>query len=159
MRVEPYKVYLPLVARSYVAAPDLVVDSVVATSGAITVTISNRGSAATSHEFWVDAYVDPSPAPSAVNQVWPDLSDEGLVWGVTVTLSPGEVLTLTGDPADPYYWPSLSHISWPLAVGTPLYVQVDSADAGTTYGAVWETHEILGGAYNNVEGPELSTAP
>ena len=63
------RVYLPLVARDFVDAPDLVVESIIATVNGITVTVRNRGSAATSHDFWVDVYVEPSPAPTAVNQV------------------------------------------------------------------------------------------
>jgi hypothetical protein len=32
----------------------------------------------------------------------------------------------------------------------PVYVQVDSRNAQTTYGGVLETHEIFGEAYNNI---------
>jgi subtilisin family serine protease len=157
--VEPMRTYLPLVTRSFVTAPDLVVDIIVATSSGITATIRNAGSTATAHEFWVDAYVDPRIAPSRVNETWGRLGTQGLVWGVTATLAPGETLVLTSSPADPYYWPSLSQVFWPLAAGTPVYVQVDSAGAGTSYGAVLETHEIAGGAYNNIGGPQYSSGP
>jgi hypothetical protein len=33
---------------------------------------------------------------------------------------------------------------------------VDSANAGTAYGSVLESHEIAGGAYNNVTGTEVA---
>jgi len=36
-------------------------------------------------------------------------------------------------------------------------VQVDSANANTTYGAVLENHEMASWAYNNILGPVLST--
>jgi hypothetical protein len=69
-------------------------------------------------------------------------------------LEPGETLTLT--IGDVYYWPSLSNFPGSLPAGTPIYVQVDSANMHTTYGAVLEGHEIYGGAYNNIGGPVLS---
>jgi hypothetical protein len=44
-----------------------------------------------------------------------------------------------------------------LPAGTPVCAQVDAYNAATTYGAVRESHEILGGEYNNVAGPVYST--
>jgi hypothetical protein len=38
------------------------------------------------------------------------------------------------------------------SVGTLIYAQVDSANASTAYGTVLETHESMGGAYNNILG-------
>jgi hypothetical protein len=105
------------------------------------------------NEFWVDVYLNPNPAPTHVNQTWNQLGSQGLVWGVTETalpqLVPGSLLTLT----DGYYQPDYSRVSWPLPAGVPVYAQVDSADALTTWGAVLENHEILGGLYNNILGP------
>ena len=89
--------------------------------------------------------------PTAVNQVWQDFSREGLVWGVTADLLPletGESITLT--VGDAYYWEEHSRFSGTLTEGMPVYVQVDSANAQTTYGGVLETHEIFGEAYNNI---------
>ncbi|MBN1136403.1 MAG: hypothetical protein JXM73_07445, partial [Anaerolineae bacterium] len=40
--------------------------------------------------------------------------------------------------------------------GTPVYAQADSADAGTTYGAIRELDEIRGLPYNNILGPVYS---
>jgi hypothetical protein len=54
---------------------------------------------------------------------------------------------------DAYHWPAYSHFSGALPAGTPIYVQVDSANVETTYGAVLEGHEMVGGPYNNVGGP------
>lgn len=107
------------------------------------------------NEFWVDAYINPQTALTAVNQTWNTVGAQGLTWGITATalsgLQPGGVLTLT--LGDRYYRPSLSQVNLPLAIGTPVYAQVDSFNAQTTYGAVLEFHEIMGAAYNNINGP------
>ena len=154
-----YRICLPLVVNNYVVAPDLVVQSINVTASNVQVVIANQGNAPVSDDFWVDAYINPDPAPTAVNQIWNDLADEGLVWGVTagaLPLAPGDVLTLT--VGDAYYVADYSLVTWPLAAGTPVYAQVDSAAVGTTYGVVLESHEIRGEAYNNVTGPVYSTA-
>jgi uncharacterized repeat protein (TIGR01451 family) len=161
-KIETYLVYLPLVARTPApsAAPDLVVTQITATANNMTVVIKNQGNAAVTAGFWVDLYIDPRPAPTGVNQTWDDgRSNQGMVWGVTgaaLPLDPGESLILT--TGDMYYWPEYSKVNWPLPVGTPIYVQVDSADVATNYGAILENHEMLGGPYNNISGPVLSTA-
>jgi hypothetical protein len=69
-------------------------------------------------------------------------------------LEPGGTITLTlgGD----YYWEDYSNFGGSLSAGTPIYVQVDSADVGIAYGAVLEGHEIVGGPYNNIGGPVYS---
>jgi hypothetical protein len=118
------------------------------------VVIRNAGNGAVADDFWVDVYLDPDPIPTRVNQTWPDVSDQGMAWGVTVDLAPGESLTLT--EGGPYYRPAESDVAWPLAAGTPVYAQVDSANTETTVGAVLESHEVTGGAYNNVTGTEVA---
>jgi ELWxxDGT repeat protein len=145
--------YLPLVFNNYVSAPDLVVERIVATANDVQVVVRNQGNAPATDDFWVDVYVDPDPVPTAVNQIWPTLADQGLVWGVTADLAAGEAITLT--VGDGYYVPSYSYVAWPLESGVPVYAQVDSANAGTTYGAVRESHEIAGDPYNNITGPVL----
>jgi hypothetical protein len=143
-----YQLHLPLVMRNYVAAPDLVVERISVTENDVQVVVRNQGSAPATEDFWVDVYVDPDPAPTVVNQPWPALADQGLVWGVTVDLAPGEALTLT--VGDAYYAAAYSDVNWPLIANTPIYAQVDSANTATDYGAVREGHEITGGVYNNV---------
>ncbi len=158
-----YRVYLPLVLRTQVTGPDLVVTHITATATGIQVVIKNQGNlpvpADEEHEFWVDVYLNPNPAPTAVNQTWQHVASQGLVWGVTVealpALVPGGVLTLTS--GGPYYRPDESRVTWPLPAGTVVYAQVDSANANTSYGAVWETHEMVGGPYNNITGPVVAT--
>ena len=149
------EIYLPLVMNGQGAvaapAPDLVVDQVLATPDTIQVTIRNQGDAPVDDAFWVDMYLDPDPPPSQVNQIWEDLAEQGLVWGVTKSLQPGELVVLT--VGDAYYHPDHSQVSWPLPAGTELWVQVDSAAAGSSYGAVLESHEILSQPYNNIFGP------
>jgi len=148
---EPYQIYLPLVMKGLVVAPDLVVERIVAGPGDVAVVIRNRGKTPVVDSFWVDVYIDPDPVPTAVNQIWPDLAGEGLVWGVTAGLAPGEALTLS--VGDKFYVGEYSQVTWPLVPRTPVYAQVDSANALTTYGSVLESHEITGGEYNNIGGP------
>jgi PKD repeat protein len=156
--VIPRPIYLPLVVRNYVALPDLVVDSVVASGSAVTVTIMNQGDASVTsefvNEFWVDVYIDPNTVPTRVNQTWEIVGDQGLVWGVTqdaLPFEPGEVLTLT--MGDVYYRPERSQITGTIPITAPIWAQVDSAHAETDYGAVLEDHEVTGEEYNNISDP------
>ena len=154
-------VYLPLMTNRHVSpAPDLVVEHIAVTSGSAQVVIKNQGNApvSSSDPFWVDLYVDPDPVPTGVNQTWSHLCSQGIAWGVeapALPLEPGGTITLT--IGDAYYWAEYSNLPGSLPAGTPIYVQVDSADVQTTYGAVLENHEIVGGAYNNIAGPVFST--
>ena len=120
---------------------------IVAITGITTLGATNSG-------FWVDFYVDPSPAPLAANELWPDVSAEGIAWGVTTSILPGQVLTLTYSTASGapnlYYSASDSLFSGALPVDTPIYAQVDSAHVGHPNGAIEEDHEIIGGVYNNI---------
>ncbi len=162
-------IYLPIIMKNSTDStpamlPDLLVTSIIATSNAATVTIRNDGSGpvVASNSFFVDLYVDPSIPPTAVNQTWNSGtgSTQGLVWlvagGTALPLDPGEVLTLT--LGDVYYlpYPAGSSVAFSPAPGTDIYAQVDSANDGVAYGAVLETHEASGGAYNNIMGPVLS---
>ncbi|MCB0035273.1 MAG: hypothetical protein KDE51_14675, partial [Anaerolineales bacterium] len=147
--------YLPVInggATAQTIAPDLVVKSIMIDPRGIEVLITNQGTAAVAqtNAFWVDLYVDPSRTPTP-NDIWEFLSEEGVVWGVEASalpLAPGESLLLTLN--DDYYVDALSNYSGVPPSDTPIFVQVDSAHAGTTYGAVLETHEIDNTAYNNI---------
>ncbi|KAA3664603.1 MAG: hypothetical protein DWQ04_04845, partial [Chloroflexi bacterium] len=152
--------YIPISTSNYSPTPDLIVESISATEDNIQVTIKNQGDGPvmSTTEFWVDVYIDPIVPPTGADQLWDVLCNEGLVFGVTssaLPLMPGETLTLT--VGDAYYWPSLSNFSGSLAAGTPIYAQVDSANASSVDGNVAENHEVYGGAYNNITGPVLST--
>ena len=52
-----------------------------------------------------------------------------------------------------YYAPAYSHFTGSLAGGTLVYFQVDAAHPHTTYGGVLESHEIVGGDYDNISRP------
>lgn len=149
--------YLPSVANgsSVASAPDLTVESIRPTGNNLLITIKNQGTAPVTSDFWVDAYINPNPVPTKTNQIWKLLASQGLVWGVTapaIPLAPGHAILL--EVGYEYYRPELSHIDGPLPVGTRVYVQADSADALTNYGAILEQDE-LGGTYNNIAWIQL----
>jgi hypothetical protein len=155
-----YRLYLPLFSNP-ITGPDLIVESIRATRNNVRVTIRNQGNVAVQNGFFVDVYINPSPAPTRVNQTWLDLADQGMVWGVQgnalQALVPGSSITL--EYRDPYYLEIYSVFSGSLSPGTPIYAQVDSFnDPDTGYGTVLESHERIGGPYNNILGPVSSTA-
>lgn len=155
-----YYVRLPLISNPIVG-PDLVVQSIQATRNHVRVTIRNQGNVAIQNSFFVDVYINPSPPPTRVNQTWSDLGTQGIVWGVSgaalEALVPGASITL--EYRDSYYLEEYSVFSGSLSPGTPIYAQVDSFNyPDTGYGTVLETHERLGGTYNNILGPVSSTA-
>lgn len=136
------------------AYPDLIVESIAPTEGTLAVVIRNVGTAPVIDAFWVDLYLNPSAAPVAVNQIWPDLALQGAVWGVVgdaLPLAPGDALTLR--VGDPFYDPDRSALPDAIPAGAVLYAQVDSYNLETTVGAVLEGHEAQGLSYNNVLGP------
>jgi hypothetical protein len=150
--------YLPVINNDYVYAPDLVVERILATSDSVQVVVKNQGSAPVVDSFWVDAYINPDPVPTRVNQLWTDLADEGLVWAVATRLEPGDTITLTNEDNDPYYRPDYSLFSGALDPGTWIYVQVDSASTETDYGGVLEDHEIRHQTYNNISSVRLTAS-
>jgi uncharacterized repeat protein (TIGR01451 family) len=142
----------------YPDGPDLVVQQILADGNDVEVVVKNQGTSPVVNGFYVDLYVDPSPAPTVANQIWNDLGAEGLAWMVptdTLPIQPGETRSLT--VGDVYYLPGSSFISWPLPEGTRLYAQVDSRGP-YVWGRVGENHEMVGGFYNNVLGPMLLEA-
>jgi hypothetical protein len=146
------QVYLPLILREHTPLPDLIVRDIIATPNNVQVVIENVGQGAVMDDFWVDVYIDPVPVPTGVNQVWYDgRSEQGIVWGVTASqtpMAPGDVITLRIN--DAYYSAHYSTFTGSLPNGTQVWAQVDAVDLQTDYGAVLETHEASGGAYNNI---------
>ncbi|MCL4301305.1 MAG: hypothetical protein KJ077_36725 [Anaerolineae bacterium] len=144
--------YLPLIVKGFVSAPDLVIDSLVATSSGATLVIRNAGTAPVVDAFWVDVYINPTSTPT-VNKRWQDIASHGQVWGVTGAglsqLVPGGALTLTTN--DTFYRPDLSS-PLPLPVGANVFALADSVDFSTPFGAVLESNEG-----NNLRGPVIST--
>lgn len=157
-----YYTFIPIVVNNFTAAPDLVVTQIDASSDTIEVVIENQGTQATADGFWVDFYIAPNPVPTQENELWQDVSAEGIVWGVDVVIDAGASLTLiySTAPGAPnlYYSAENSSYGGSLPVGTAVYAQVDSAHLNTTYGGVLETHEILGGSYNNVSSQYTAVA-
>lgn len=146
------RIYLPIVAKA--GLPDLVVEQIRQVDGALQVTIRNIGSAPVKDEFWIDAYIGPHTPPTAVNQTWDTVGNEGLVWGVTgeaLPIAPGTALTLS--IGDGYFLTEYSSVNLPLTADRAIYVQVDSYGEAGAYGSVLESHEREGGAYNNILGP------
>jgi hypothetical protein len=158
--------YLPLIARDFISRPDLIITRLTLTMDSVQVVIQNQGSAPVVDEFWIDLYVNPIPPPVAVNETWDDgRSRQGIVWAIAnlqdpasqpLPLAPGASLTVTF--GDVYMVDAYTEFAFPLTGETPVYAQVDSANALTNYGSVLETHEVRGGAYNNVFGPVYPTA-
>lgn len=146
-------VALPLITAP-TALPDLVVEQISTAGGRLEVTIKNIGLAAATDPFWVDVYINPSSAPTGVNQIWPLLGTRGLVWGVIADIPAGGSLTLT--VGDAYYDAQLSAQGGTITAGTPLYAQVDSANANHPEGGVLESHERDAGAYNNIGTAEAT---
>ena len=150
---------------STLRAPDLVVESLEVLDHQLTITIVNQGTArvALDNGFWVDFYINPKTEPTRVNQTWEFVGDFGAVWGVDepgFVLLPGYAVTLT--LADSFYWPTLSNLPltqigdqqvFVITPETKFYIQVDSANADTDYGAILETHELFAESYNNITGP------
>jgi hypothetical protein len=157
-----YFYYVPVAfkdAHPDMPAPDLVVESITVNSDSAVVVIKNQGGAPALHihPFWVDLYIDPDPMPTAPNETWDRSCKQGIVWAVpprALPLDVGTVLTLTycaeQEVPGPYYSDEFSKFEIALTPGTPIAVQVDSANADTTYGGVLEEHEILGRTYNNI---------
>lgn len=150
-----YQTFLPIVMKDGI--PDLIITNLDASGGNIQVTIRNDGTRRITEDFWVDLYLNPSPAPTAVNEVWKFLSQYGAAWGVTADLAPGAELTLTLN--DSYYDSTESNMPSVIPPGTVIYAQVDAAHVNTTYGAVLENHEINNGPYNNISGPQTTSMP
>jgi hypothetical protein len=154
-----YYAYLPSLTRNHAVGPDLVVESLQATRSNVRLVIKNQGNARVEDGFFVDVYINPTSAPTRVNQTWPDLGSHGLVWGVTgegvESLVPGSSLTLEYNKD--YYLAEFSRFPGSLSPGTTVYAQVDSYnEPDTGYGTVLETHEMIGTAYNNIRGPVFS---
>jgi hypothetical protein len=147
--------YLPLIFKDLVSAPDLVIvpGSLAAGSGSVTLQIQNVGNAPVTDAFWVDVYFNPNVTPS-LNKRWQDIAPAGAVWGVSGAglsqLTPGGTLTLTRGGA--YYFPQFSS-PVPLPVGASVFALADSVNFSTSYGSVLESNEG-----NNLRGPVISTA-
>ncbi|MEM7800413.1 MAG: IPT/TIG domain-containing protein [Chloroflexota bacterium] len=143
--------FMPLSAEQFAPYPDLVVESYVGTGNTVSVTITNQGYREVSDEFWVDLYINPTAAPTSVNDTIDTLGSDGLVWlisGNALPLAPGESFVLT--LSDSYYQPAESRFNGTLPENAAIYIQVDSANKANVTGGVLESHEVNGTTYNNI---------
>jgi len=146
------------------AKPDLVIETIQVDNNNVELVIRNLGgTVTTAQSFWVDLYINPDPPPSAVNQLWPGLSNQGITWRITEPALPldlNETITLRysldSGATNLYYVDDLSNFTGNLSTGTSIYAQVDSNNLTSNYGVVLETHEENDGLYNNITGPVLS---
>jgi hypothetical protein len=114
-----HTIFLPLVFRDYrpgmlptTQQADITTERIIVLADTVQVMIRNVGTVTVTDDFWVDLYINPIIPPTRVNQPWPELSNQGCVWGVTapaIPLRPGEVVTLTVN--DAYYWPEYSALA------------------------------------------------
>lgn len=141
------RLYLPVIVKNHVSAPDLVITRLNA-AGGLTVTVKNQGDAPVTDAFWLDVYFNPSQPP-ALNQPWPSIAPAGAVWGVTTAIPAGGSLSLT--VGDDWYFPQYSSSSFPT--GAAVYGYVDSVDNDTGFGGVRESDEG-----NNRFGPVTSSS-
>jgi hypothetical protein len=151
------QVYLPIVLKTGLS--DLVVEQIRTGGGALQVVIRNTGSGPAVQPFWVDLYINPASVPTRVNQTWNTVGSQGLVWAVSAAalpLAPGASLTLAS--GDQFFQPDYSRQSGPLQAGTPLYAQVDSYKANTSFGAVLEAHELDDSPYNNISSATAASS-
>ena len=148
----PSVIYLPGVMKQSITAPDLVIRNLLVTEDQVELTLENTGNAPVTDEFWVDVYINPQTAPTTVNQSWDQLSQQGLVWGVTdlSTLVPGGTLKLNLE--HPNFMPAYSHYSGSFSPDMVFYAQVDLY-GDPVFGGVKELSEMNGTAYNNLRGP------
>ena len=147
----PISVYFPMVMNDFTGLPDLVVSAINFNGSEIEIELTNVGNTAVVDSFWVDAYFNPNPPPTGPNQTIETLNVDGLVWGITTPALPlgrGDSISLRLN--DAYYRSDLSRFDGNIPAGAEIYVQVDSANQNTTYGAILEIHEANGEAYNNI---------
>jgi hypothetical protein len=133
------------------------------------VRIANYGTEPVTDEFWVDLYVDPTTAPTGVNQRWEDLCTYGAHWAITsarLPLEPGEYLYLISSTEDianvggvedaavtkgmDFVLATEANMPEVISPTLHIYAQVDSVNLDTDYGAVYESDEEFGRPYNNI---------
>lgn len=139
--------------------PDLAVSNISITPEGARVTIENVGDSPLlpGQDFYTDVYLCPVSPPTAVNQIWQDVGDAGLVWGIDtrgLTLLPGGQLVLKNHGV--HFDTSLSEYPTVLPAGCRVYAQVDSANTNTEFGAILEADEIGSAVYNNITSVTLS---
>ena len=146
----PPPVYLPQVLNNFNSGTDLVIETLLASSNQVSVTVRNVGNVSVVDAFWVQIAINPFSPISDVNQRWDTLGNsgggpaQGALWGVVspaVPLPVGATLTLTLN--GPYYFSGdpANNVPSPIPAGATIYAQVDAINFATTYGNVLEIDE------------------
>jgi hypothetical protein len=159
--ISQFQIFLPSVlAAARPTFPDLTIENVVLTTTGVKFDVVNIGTAPVTSTFWIDGYINPYQVPLGVNETFEFNSVEGLVWGIDsadLPINPGQKLTLQLN--SPQFDTGRSIFSLPFKQDMVFYLQVDSANQTSSYGGVLESHEALGGQYNNIIGPIPVSSP
>ena len=109
----------------------------------IFVTVTNQGNA-TATPFWVDFYINPSPAPTTANLIWNNACGMnpcfGLAWYVSGGLAPGQSIVLTSQPGQ-FATAYSRWYGWFASGSSDLYLYVDTWNPTVSTGAVAESNE------------------
>ncbi len=141
----------------------------------LSVVVQNVGTATAPANFWVDFYINPPAFPTEAGHLWGQVcpSCYGLAWQVRRTLAPGESVTLTSAPGDPYLVSAQTRwLGYFNQGGTQrLGVYVDSWDgANKPQGFILESSEtnnlltrsdvvVTGAAVNGLDQNEFEPMP
>jgi uncharacterized repeat protein (TIGR01451 family) len=152
--VNPHRIYLPVVLRSYPPpTKNLTVSDILVTPAdapATRVVIKNMGNVNITEAFWVVLYLDPTSAVQ-INKFWYDAGcQNGIVWYINTPLAAGQSRTLM--LAEAYSSPYTQWVDSFRAGTHSVWAQVDAyAGAGAT-GLVQEANEG-----DNMRGPVTFT--
>jgi hypothetical protein len=156
-----YNIYLPMVMRDFQPGKNLIVTNIVVSPGnpaATQVVIQNIGDRAVTEAFDIELYMDPpNPSNIKINKFWYDIGcPYGVTWEVNTWVMPGQLVTLTLLPGDPYLAGG-AYTKWPASFSAGshnLWAQVDAWGSTGTAGLVPETNES-----DNIRGPITFVVP
>jgi uncharacterized repeat protein (TIGR01451 family) len=150
-------VFLPVIVKSFVSQPDLISSFSLSPANpsagqpvVVTVVITNVGNGSTDNGFWVDFYINPTPAPTTGNQRWDKLGStvspkQGIAWAIpSPGLAPGARIILTSNGVGGLApRPRQTIWSGSFVAGTQdLFVYADSfSQNGSPNGGIVESNE------------------
>ncbi len=149
--------YLPWLNKSTLPPPrpDLMVESVSVVGQALQIVIGIGECPCSFALLGGVCCVDAKSIPRwGANQPWHTISLYGAAWAVMALryhCCRRSFHLVSGDRV--ILWPEGSNLPEQLLVGSVLYVQADSVNFATTFGAVRESHEANGDRYNDIAGP------
>ncbi|GIK43291.1 MAG: hypothetical protein BroJett011_71240 [Chloroflexota bacterium] len=150
-------VFLPVIFKDFASRPDLISSFSLSPANpsagqpvVVTVVITNVGTGSTGNGFWVDFYINPTPAPTTGNQRWDKLGStvspkQGIAWAIpSPGLAPGASIILTSNGVGGLA-PSGPQTIWngSFVAGTQdLFVYADSfSQNGSPNGGIVESNE------------------